>query len=108
MHCTPTKAKSPRFLKRGSTENNSHSTYFGAEIVVRASDTRNLHDFLPWQQACFRLNHHACWMRVFSTVRRAFAKRRVGIAGKESFRHKSRTSEGVAIRVPAMGKASKV
>ena len=46
---------------------------------------------------------------MFSTVRRAFAKRRVGIADEESFRYKScRSSEGVAIRVPAMGKASKV
>jgi hypothetical protein len=59
MHCTPTKAKSPRFLKRRTTENNSHSTYFGAESVVRSSDTReNLHDFtlaegvLPFEPPC--------------------------------------------------------
>ena len=45
---------------------------------------------------------------MLSTVRRAFAKRRVVIAGKESFRHKScRSSEGVAIRCPRNGEGLK-
>jgi hypothetical protein len=41
---------------------------------VRASDTREtLHDFLRWQKACFRLNHHACWMRMFFDCATALA-----------------------------------
>src|SRR5262249_34873618 len=108
MHCTPTKAKSPRFLKRRATKSNSHSTYFGTEIIVRARDTREtLHDFIPWQRTCLSLNHHACWMRVFSTVRElslnvAWHRR------QESFRHKAcRSSEGGRNPSPRNGESFK-